>query len=85
MYHRDLREALGGKDKLAYPCSQVLPTDSLSYPYPLRPRRSQRFTKSMVICVLPQATCVHKKPSAFVSACPPSASPSGEAGGWVCG
>ena len=36
MYHRDLWEALGGKDKLAYPCSQVLPTDSLSYPYPLR-------------------------------------------------
>ena len=36
MYHRDLWEALGGKDKLAYPCSQVLPTDSLSYPSPLR-------------------------------------------------
>ena len=30
--HRDLWETLGGKDKLAYPCSQVLPTDSLSYP-----------------------------------------------------
>ncbi len=50
MYHRDLREALGGKDKLAYPCSQVLPTDSLSYLHPLRPLR---LTKSMVICVLP--------------------------------
>ncbi len=36
MYHRDLWEALGGKDTLAYPCSQVLPTHSLSYPYPLR-------------------------------------------------
>ncbi len=36
MYHRYLWEALGGKDKLAYPCSHVLPTDSLSYPYPLR-------------------------------------------------
>ncbi len=36
MCHRDLWEALGGKDKLAYPCSQVLPIDSLSYPYPLR-------------------------------------------------
>jgi hypothetical protein len=36
MYHRDLWEALGGKDKLAYPCSQVLSTDSLSYPSLLR-------------------------------------------------
>jgi hypothetical protein len=78
MYHRDLREALGGKDKLAYPCSQVLPTDSLSYLHPLR---SLRLTKSMVICVLPETTFVHKKPSAFVCACPPSAPPSGEAGG----
>ena len=81
IYHRDLCEALGGKDKLAYPCSQVLPTDSLSHPYPLRPLRSLRLRKSMVICVLPEATCAHKKPSAFVCACPPSAPPSGEAGG----
>ena len=36
IYNRDLWEALGGKDKLAYSCSQVLPTDSLSYPSPLR-------------------------------------------------
>ena len=42
MHHRDLCEALGGKDKLAYPRSQVLPTDSLSYRYPLRPQRSLR-------------------------------------------
>ncbi len=42
MYHRDLWEALGGKDKLAYPCSQVLPTDSLSNPSPLRSPRSLR-------------------------------------------
>ena len=53
MYHRDLWEALGGNDKLAYHCSQVLPTDSLTYPYPLRPRRSLRLTKYMVLCVLP--------------------------------
>ena len=32
MSHRDLWEALGGKDTLAYPCSQVLPTHSLSDP-----------------------------------------------------
>ena len=32
MSHRDLWEALGGKDKLAYPCFQVLPTHSLSAP-----------------------------------------------------
>ena len=60
MYHRDLWEAIGNKDKLAYPCSQVLPTDSLSYPYPLRPRRSLRLTKSVFICVLPEATRVQK-------------------------
>ena len=50
MYHRDLWEELGGKDKLAFPCSQVLPTDSLSYPYPLRPRRSLRFNLCLSVC-----------------------------------
>ena len=50
MYHRDLWEALGGKDKLAFPCSQVLPTDFLSYPYPLQPRRSLRLNLCLSVC-----------------------------------
>ena len=33
MAHRDLWEALGSKDKLAYPCPQELPTHSLSDPH----------------------------------------------------
>ena len=50
MNHRDLWEVLGGEDKLAFPCSQVLPTDFLSYPYPLRPRRSLRLSLCLSVC-----------------------------------
>jgi hypothetical protein len=61
MYHRDLWEALGGKDKLAYPCSQVLPTDFLSYPSPLRSPRSLCLINNREICVSRRAGPVSKK------------------------
>jgi hypothetical protein len=51
MYHRDLWEELVGKDKLAYPCSQVLPIDSLSYPSDLRSPRSLCLLNNREICL----------------------------------
>ena len=79
MYHRDLWEALVGKDKLAYPCSQVLPTDSLSYPSPLRSPRSLWLINNREICVSRRAGPVSKKTKSQ----PVSVGPRLSA--WVCG
>jgi hypothetical protein len=79
IYHRDLWEALGGKDKLAYPCSLVLPTDSLSYPYPLRSPRSLWLINNREICVSRRAGPVSKKTKSQ----PVSVGPRLSA--WVCG
>jgi hypothetical protein len=61
MYHRDLWEALVGKDKLAYPCSQVLPIDSLSYPSLLRSPCSLCLINNSEICVSRRAGPVSPK------------------------